>query len=553
MFKNLKYFILSVTFLMTILTCANERAITGGKEDKEAPQIISSTPQNESVNIDQNTRIVIRFNEQMKKSSFATALQIWPRPAGGYELKTGWTWLKISFNEALDTNETYLLTLDKSVQDLRGNGLESTFILAFSTGKDLNAGRLIGYIHGDQNLRKNGNLLLYRQFDTPLDDLLKLPADYIFQPDNDGNFELPYLSERSYMLFYHWDRNRNKAIDGDDYFGRPEIATVRAKPDSVLTKHKIWPHLIALDRVKLLEVSQIAEQFVQIRTTRPVTLESLAKIELFSETMKIPIIGANTVTGDKYAMHLNTALTINENESVWLRGFQDTSGFQLNSDTLKLVIPASIDTLELEKLDVNWENGSTDRQPSDSSRIRISSNLPLIFTADSAFQIVDTAVDSVDILGSIEKVNSMAWDFVPHTLIADGLNLKWKIETRFIQVPLNGRELDSLMIGRLTTISEDSLGTLKLIQMGVSTLECNLRSKGLNRTFQLEPGTFFMVEDLPAQQYSLSGFIDLDGDGLYNSGDLGPAASSEPFWIYPSEIKVRARWETDLGIWNLHD
>lgn len=545
--------VLNLSLSIFVLTCANERAITGGDEDKEAPQIIGSSPENESVNVDRNTTIVIHFNEQMKKATFKAALQIWPRPPGDYELKTGWTWLKITFNEDLDTNETYLLTLDKTALDLRGNGLERTFVLAFSTGEDLNSGRLVGYIHGDENLRKNGDLLLYRQFDTPLDELRKLPADYIFQPDNDGKFLLPYLNERSYMLFYHWDRNRNKVIDGDDYFGRPEIAAVQAQTDSLLTEHKIWPHLISLDKVRLLGVSELGNQFVQIRTNRPVTSEAIENVDLYSEKMQIPTIGANTVIGDEYAMHFNTALPIEENELVWLKGFQDTSGFQLNSDTLSFKVLTNPDTLELADLAVFWDNGSSIRYPSDSSGIKISSNLPMIVTSDSAFQIVDAANDSVHIPGTIRKLNSMMWYFDPDTLIQDGLVLKWQIDTRFLQVPLNGREVDSLMTGRLSTISQDSLGTLVITHEESSTLECELTARNFSRKFQLKPGTPFIAHDLLPRKYALTAFVDQNADGRYNSGDLGPSASSEPFWIYPDEIKVRARWETDLETWFIND
>ena len=136
--------LLTVFLVSIILTCANERPITGGPVDKEAPRVIFSLPENESVHVDRRTDILIKFSEQMKKSTFESSLQIWPRPPGKYEIKSGWTWLKIHFSEALDSNETYLLTLDKSVQDLRGNGLSSTYVMAFSTGDNLNAGRLAG-------------------------------------------------------------------------------------------------------------------------------------------------------------------------------------------------------------------------------------------------------------------------------------------------------------------------------------------------------------------------------------------------------------------------
>lgn len=542
----------SFLLMLVIITCANERPITGGPEDKEAPQVIFSLPENESVEVDPDTEILIKFNEQMKKSTFTSSLQIWPRPQGGYELKSSWTWLKISFNEPLDTNETYLLTLDKGVQDLRGNGLEATYVMAFSTGKNLNSGRLTGTISGAKDIKKQGDLFLYRQFDTDLSELRKLDADYVFQPDDQGKFELPYLAERSYMLFYHWDRNLNKLIDGDDYFGRPEAATVWARTDSLHDNHKIWPQVVPLDGLKLLEASMVADQFIQIRASRMVSEESFESLELYVNDLKIPILGGSTVKEDEYAMLLDLAVPLQDSSQVWIHSFLDTSGYMLNSDTLQLYTATEFDTLDLRKINVGWQDEQLEA-PENIQQISLRSNLPVVFKSDSAFTMVDAAVDSVFIPGELVKLNSMEWVFTPDTLLEDGLTYKWQIETQHIYSPLNGRELDSLMTGRLKLTSQDSLGSLKVIHMSSNTLSCRLTGKGVDRRFKLKPSSPEIVEGLPAQAYTLVAFIDENGDGRYQSGGMGPAGKSEPFIFYPEPIKVRARWETDLGLWRWND
>ncbi|NQV30889.1 MAG: Ig-like domain-containing protein [Candidatus Marinimicrobia bacterium] len=543
----------ALILLTLIWNCANERPISGGPVDKEAPQIIHSIPENETVNVNPNTDILIKFNEQMKKATFASSLQIWPRPPGGYEIKSGWTWLKVKFNEPLDSNETYLLTLDKDAQDLQGNGLKSTYVMAFSTGNSLNSGRITGRIHGPASLKKNGDLLLYRQFDTSLDKLRQTDADYVFQSDDTGNFELPYLAERSYMLFYHWDRNKNKRIDGDDYFGRPEMASVQARADSLQKDNRIWPQLIALKQLKLLGVNQLGEQFIEIRANRPITKKATQKLDLYIDDIDIPILGATPVDEDKFAMHVNIASPAREGASVWLQNFQDTSGFMLRSDTLKLKIPASFDTLALAIPKVLWANETIRRYPDESSEIHILASLPLIFRSDSAFKLVDSKVDSVAIHGNLTKISSMEWVFKPDSALKAGLSFLWQIEGRFLHSQLISRKIDSLMTGRLNTINADSLGSVRVIHMGVQEIYCTLSGKGVERQFKLVPGSSTVITDLPARTYSLSAFLDRDGDGLYSSGGLGPAAPSESFWIYNSEIKVRARWETDLGIWRLTD
>ncbi len=544
--------ILSI-LLGLIMTCANERPITGGPEDKEAPEIIFSLPENETVNVDPNTEILIKFNEQMKKSTFATSLQIWPRPPGEYEIKSSWTWLKITFSEPLDTNETYLLTLDKGAQDLRGNGLDATYVMAFSTGDDLNGGRLTGTISGANDIKKNGDLLLYRQFDTDLGQLRQEEADYVFQPDESGNFELPYLAERSYMLFYHWDRNKNKLIDGDDYFGRPEVAAVWARTDSVPTRHKIWPQVIPLESLKLLGVTQLADQFIQVRANRMVSTEALESVELIINDIKIPILGRSKVEEDNFAMLLDVAAPLNDSSQVWIHSFLDTSGYLLNSDTLSLVTRTDFDTLALSAIKVDWKHADSFDSPAQNSQMKLNSNLPLIFKSDSAFSLVDSEVDTVNLAGTIEKMNTMEWVFSADTSLEDGKTFKWQIDTQYLHAPLNSSELDSLMSGSLKTVNQDSLGSLKVMQLDRFALECRLTGKGVDRQFRLKPAEAVTLEGLPAQSYSLVAYADENGDGRYQSGGLGPASKSEPFWFYSNDIKVRARWETDLGIWLLHE
>ncbi|MCF7825946.1 MAG: Ig-like domain-containing protein [Candidatus Marinimicrobia bacterium] len=553
MLKTFTAILLSAILLAIILTCANERAISGGPEDKEAPQILYSLPANESVNVDRKTEIFIKFNEQMQKSSFESSLQIWPRPPGDYEVKSSWTWLKIRFSEALDTNETYLLTLDKSAKDLRGNGLDATYVMAFSTGSDLNAGRLVGTIYGPADIKKNGDLLLYRQFDTDLSVLRQQDADYVFQPDDEGHFELPYLGERSYMLFYHWDRNQNKRIDGDDYFGRPEVATVWAKSDSLLKSHKIWPQVVPLKSLKLLKVTQLAGQLLQIRANRMVSEESLEAVDLFIDGVKTPILGSTKVDDDNFAMNLDIASPLKAGAQVWLHNFQDTTGFKLKSDTLTLTTPSAFDSLSLGKISVSWLNKDQQTLSGGDDQIHLKSKLPVLFKSDSAFSIVDKALDSVNIPGSLQKQNTMSWVFTADSTLEDGKTYLWEIDTRQIYAPLNQYKLDSLMVGSLKTVNPDSLGSLKLRHMRFDVLECRLSGKGVDRRFKLLPGEAISINDLPSQSYALVAFVDKDGDGRYLSGGMGPAAKSEPFWFYPDKIKIRARWETDLGIWLLHE
>ena len=82
--------------LMAILmaSCANEKAITGGPEDTEAPVVIASQPRMGALNVDPELRIELRFSEQMVRESVEGAIQFWPSPPAGYEIETSWRWAR---------------------------------------------------------------------------------------------------------------------------------------------------------------------------------------------------------------------------------------------------------------------------------------------------------------------------------------------------------------------------------------------------------------------------------------------------------------------------
>lgn len=543
-----------ILILMVVLfawNCASERAITGGPEDSEAPVVVYSNPLNESTDMDQNTRIFIRFSEQMEKTSVEGALQIWPRPPGGYELKTNWTSVRVTFNEPLQADETYLLTIDKTAKDLRGNGLESTYVLAFSTGEEMNRGKIRGRVFGNSVIQENGNLFLYREMGTTLTDLIATPADYVFQTDNDGHFELDYLNDQEYMLFYHWDRDRDKKINAGDYFGRPRSASVFARPDTLIKAQKIWPQEIPNDRAKLLDVSMLADSFAQVRTDLFYRDETLDSIKVHTSEGDAIIKGTSRVAGDDVAILLSLSDNLPDGVDVWISGLIDTSGSELRSDTLQFKYQSHADSLDLLPFTVTWNATKQVKYPSDPDEIIIQSSLPIAFLADTVFQVYEGLNDSIPLRGKLEAVSTMQWLFSPVDEIGDGLTYHWQVQTDLIQSDLSYNNLDSLWTGNLQSINVDSLGSIRLIHMGFNVIECTLWGDDIQREFQLHPGTAVIVEDLPATSYRLVGYVDANGNGLYDSATMSPAGGSEEFWVYPEPIKVRARWETDIGIWKL--
>lgn len=550
MLKFLKLFCVAV--LAWLLTaCANERAITGGAEDTTAPYITMSSPSNESIRVPTETKIVIRFSEQMKKSSLASALQIWPRPPGGYRLKTGWTWLKVTFNEPLVKNETYLITLDKSAQDLRGNGLASTYMLGFSTGEEINSGSIAGRVESSPEVRKKGKLYLYKDLNTSLDTLRQQPADYIFQGDDAGEFKLAFLKQRSHVLFFHWDKNHNSLFDAGDYFGRPAPDYVRAADDSAGVQYHIWPRELAPERLKLLGITDLGNNLYTFRTDRIPGDSIGATLEVHSGDRVLDIRGISRIQEDETGIRVQLADSIQAGDPVWLSGYATPAGICLQSDTLAFALNENPDTLYFDNLKIAWANGEQERYPSESTAITISSELPFSLHSDSLFRFFVEPQDTLPLPGNLVQLSSMQWQYIPAKPVDTYGSHSWKLPVNALESPFSTAFEDSVLSGSLISVPGDSLGSITLMQMGVESISAELISSRAVRKFILAPGTSTTLDELPALSYSLIGYIDGNGNGQYDAGGFDVEDGAESFWVYPDPIPVRVRWDTNIGIWTL--
>jgi hypothetical protein len=135
-----------------------------------------------------------------------------------YDLDWGRKSVTITFDNALPDSTTMIATVGTDFSDLNSNSLGSPFKVAFSTGPDIDEGKLIGRVRdGRTGEGTEGNrVLLYR---SPID--LSMPANYIGESDTSGVVNFSYLSAGKYKAFWVDDRNRNKVWDPQQERAQP--------------------------------------------------------------------------------------------------------------------------------------------------------------------------------------------------------------------------------------------------------------------------------------------------------------------------------------------
>ncbi|MCF7797209.1 MAG: Ig-like domain-containing protein [Lentisphaeria bacterium] len=547
---------LSIGLGLTLLyNCASEGALSGGPPDTTPPTVIFSLPEPAATSVPVNTTINLVFSEKMVPASVRQAVRVAPEPAGGFEVKTGWRKAKITFNEPLRQDQTYLITLDKSATDLRQNGLDGTFILAFSTGNRLDKGVLAGRVVGDKDVRRKGNLLLYENTSRSLDSLRLTRPQYVFQPSDSGYFTLPYLVERPFMVFYHWDKNQNRKMDTGDYFGRPHSTTVYPQPDSATTEIRIRPAMLPPENISLLGARSLSPTLLRLRISRSVTaVRSRRDLKIMINNQPVDLLGISPIGTDEYSVILHTTLPLTAAENhLWVQEFTDTTGVRLSSDTLTIQPATRRDSVAMDLLSVRFENDRTAILPAPENHIALQFSLPVNHFPDSLFSLRTIGPDTVKIPGTLQLENSMQARFQPDTLLPGGRELQWRLLAGSVRGWWQETLPDSVYSGKLRTLSPDSLGQLILTQNSGETLRLVMEGpRGVTESI-LPSGLPTTVPDLYAGEYTAWAYQDINSNHRYDYGGFAIHATAEPFWVFPEAIPIRARWEYDVGLWDFSE
>lgn len=130
--------------LLTSLILASVVLFSGCEKDDfietvgVCPVVISTVPENGSINVPLDQVITANFNEEMNTSTFTSASFIVQgvTPIEGIITFSGVT-AKFTPNSPLAINTTYTAIIKTTVKDLMGNALQEDYVWAFSTGSTI--------------------------------------------------------------------------------------------------------------------------------------------------------------------------------------------------------------------------------------------------------------------------------------------------------------------------------------------------------------------------------------------------------------------------------
>jgi uncharacterized protein (DUF2141 family) len=263
---------------VTLGSCANPVAPSGGPRDETPPSIVETRPVRDTVNVSTDTRsVTLRFSEYVERSTLPQALSITPQ----FDRRLRFDWsgrsVDIELPTALRDSTTYLFTLDTNLSDAHGVSLDDPITVAFSTGPRINRGQIRGRVVTPEQGQPQPQVDVYAYALSPAatappSPLPDRPA-YRTQTGEDGTFTFEYLREQRYYVVALKDNNRNRRPDPPEPFAVPPRLALQADSSGGSPVPVPWL-LTRADTLapRLQRVQPVSRQRLRLSFSEPIRL-----------------------------------------------------------------------------------------------------------------------------------------------------------------------------------------------------------------------------------------------------------------------------------------
>ncbi len=533
--------------------CAKVEPPGGGPDDKSPPEIISVIPRAGSVNVSLEPELEILFSERMKKETTEKAIFILPLLFDYPRFEWSGKKLSIKLPEKLKENTTYVLTVGALAVDSHGNKLGRTQSFPFSTGQTIYTGSIAGRV---LNASARGMDIWAYKLDSPEIGMfwMSIP-DYITQTDSLGEFQFEYLSYGIYLVVAVEDKN-------NDQFFTPPSEKI-ALPDTLITidenamEYKplfmiaseldtLKPYL---SKVESPDDRKVFIEFSQRMDSSSVFLKSNYKIENLEDSiLTVSIVDIYPYSDDKKTIVLECPGLVTGNK-YRLTAVNLYSIYEIAADTLVQIFEAGgADTTSPELIKISPKPG---RQA-----LPAGFDIKFMFSESCDTNDITQKVFLSDTL-KVPVSFKIDWEY-PNLLVVkpdfqSGEAYLFSMDESSI-FDLTGNPLgDSIMIYEYYTAAEDTFGQVggQLINYPVDSIIVEAISENGESTitFSSDNGKFMFNKLFPGT-YVVRAFCDTDNNGQFSCGKIKPFRFAEHIIFHVDSVTVRARWETDIGVFD---
>jgi len=536
--------------LVALQQCAEIGTPPGGEEDKIAPFLMGSEPANGSVNVAPGNEITLYFSERVVEPISQQLVLISPRSDEPPSVKFRGDRIVITLPDSFEVNTTYIVSASSLISDLRKNKLDSTMVIAVSTGAGIDSGQVSGFVTAGGTVQPNLKVGLYDWTDRSDSVVIdSLYPKYLSETNQAGFFLLQHLPQLDYRLIVFRDKNKDdRFTPSKEPFALPDRPIVLSEQLSI---DSLNLELITQDTLvpEIISVTYTPNHLLKVRLTKEIDTEYLRRnpssalliwkedqvkvfpafsfLEQYDKTTSTLTFCFGQLREGGYMMELTC-------------GADDSMLHHADVEVVHVEdqVPPKLIRLEPER--GSWFAAEVE------IKAMFSEELDTTKLSDATFALFDGNKASVPLV--LDWVNPLTVRLQPEEL-APGVRYRLVMADFELYDGAGHVVGDSLSEFRFDTYDTDSLGSISGdVAISIPGQESHpvvmTFSQVGGRDFDLTADRSDFTIDLPAGQYLLSGFIDGNLDGRKDNGSIYPYRLAETVASYPDTIYVRARFET---------
>lgn len=535
---------------MLLWQCANQLPPGGGEVDRIPPEIIETNPESGTINFHEQS-VEFDFSEYIDKNSINDAIFISPAVEGGIEYNWSGKILTMNFNDSLQNDMTYIITVGTNLADLNNrNKMKSAYNLIFSTGSKIDVGQINGKVFTGTPL---GVMIFAYLLDSNSVNPSKEKPNYVSQIGLDGKYSVAGLAFGKYLVFAIKDEFKDLLYNvGEDKYGVPHQLISLSEKDSVASNVDFLMTVDDTVKPNLSNVTMTDKNHLMIEFTEFVDSSKMSAENFYiydsTENKKHPIeyFYKGKAGIKKYFISFDDSLN-SENENYLIsNNISDIQGNVTEQGANIFVVNSKSDTTA-----IGIVNISTGFKKNESDF----NNASIRFNFEDGFQIsnMEKAVTFLD-----NKNNSIPFNLLKNDDASFSVNPKINLRPRAnykIDVDLNkvidaaGNKIDSIYTYKFKTISDLYFSGVsgKIVEDSSDNNSLVLELKPIDKNDEkfrliIKKNQAFNFKRVLPGKYKLWGFIDEDSNKIYSYGHIFPFEHSERFVFYPDTLNLRARW-----------
>lgn len=599
-------FVVAGLFALLLGSCAKMGQPDGGWYDETPPRIVGTTPQDKAVGV-KSKKITIYFDEFIQIDNPTEKVVVSPPQMEAPEIKGAGKKIVVELKDTLKENTTYTVDFSDAISDNNEGNPLGNYTYSFSTSDHIDTLEVSGNVVNAEDLEPVKGILvgLYALADSMQteDPFLSKPMLRVSRTDSRGRFVVRGIAPGRYRVVALQDADGNYFFSQKSEMLAFSNDVIEPRFTDAVRQDTVWRDSLHIDSIRSIGYTRFLPDDIVLRAfTERQTDRYFLKAERTDARMftlffsggdaKLPEVKGINFNSDGAFL---TECTENKDTArFWLRDTllvnQDTLRMQLTymaTDTLGKLV-TTIDTLDVlaktpyakrlkekaraydewkktqEKAKKRGRNYletmpaellepkySVKSQPDPDQNIIIDMPVPLASVDTSKIHLYakhDTLWYRSKFIFREKKAIPRRYEIIGEW--RPDVEYSFEVDsTAFVDI--YGNVCAAYKQG-LKVKSEDEYGTLlmtingsdsvprmaQLLDTGDRVVKTVKVENGNAEFFYITPGTYYMRM-----------FRDVNGNGIWDTGDYASGLQAEQTSYYPEKIECKAKWDITLS-WN---